>query len=137
MESPFTLMATALSALLAGPFATEPSATLNLLPWHGQLMVPPRHVSTMQPGVRADRGEALNWPGVRLGHHDLLVFEDLAAADRDVGGLRRSRHRRRRAAPPSPVALGAPLPVSSGRGPARRRVGAGVAVGRAAREGAR
>ena len=41
IESPLTLMATALSALLAGPFATEPSATLNALPWHGQLMVPP------------------------------------------------------------------------------------------------
>ena len=33
----------------AGPLTTEPLAMLNLLPWHGQLMVPADTVATRQP----------------------------------------------------------------------------------------
>ena len=46
---PSTLIATGASGLAAGPFTTEPSLTLNLLPWHGQSMVPSATVETMQP----------------------------------------------------------------------------------------
>jgi hypothetical protein len=35
--------------VVTGPLTTEPSVILNLLPWHGQLMVPPETVPTMQP----------------------------------------------------------------------------------------
>ena len=33
----------------AGPATTEPLAMLNLLPWHGQLTVPPDTLETVQP----------------------------------------------------------------------------------------
>jgi hypothetical protein len=33
----------------AGPLTTDPSVMLNLLPWHGQLIVPPDTVPTMHP----------------------------------------------------------------------------------------
>src|SRR6516225_2700908 len=33
----------------AGPLTTEPLVMLNLLPWHGQLIVPPDTVPTMHP----------------------------------------------------------------------------------------
>ena len=39
IESPCTRIATGSNGLLAGPLATAPSR-LNLLPWHGQLIVP-------------------------------------------------------------------------------------------------
>ncbi len=42
-------MATGGSGLGAGPLTTEPSLILNLLPWHGQSMVPLAMVATMQP----------------------------------------------------------------------------------------
>jgi uncharacterized membrane protein len=49
MDVPWTLMVTGASGEVAGPLTTEPLAMLNLLPWHGQLMVPPDTVPTMQP----------------------------------------------------------------------------------------
>src|SRR5687767_3422957 len=64
MASPVTLMATAASALPAGPAATEPSATLNLLPWHGQLIVPPETSPTTQPAWVHTAEKHLNWPAV-------------------------------------------------------------------------
>jgi hypothetical protein len=50
----------------AGPFTTEPLVTLNLLPWHGQLMVPPDTLETMQPwwvhtAVNASNEPARGW----------------------------------------------------------------------------
>jgi hypothetical protein len=49
MLLPVTLMACAGSGLGAGPATTEPSLTLNWLPWQGQSIVPlvrkGRHVS--------------------------------------------------------------------------------------------
>ena len=41
---------------------TEPSLMLNLLPWHGQLMVPPETVLTMQPWCVHTAVNALNEP---------------------------------------------------------------------------
>src|SRR4051812_26307633 len=49
MESPSTAIFLAGSGFLAGPSATEPSAILNLLPWHGQLTVPSAILSTEHP----------------------------------------------------------------------------------------
>src|SRR5215470_10615403 len=46
----------------AGPLTTEPLAMLNLLPWHGQLIVPPDTVSTMQPWWVHTAVKALNVP---------------------------------------------------------------------------
>ena len=42
-------MLTGASGDEAGPLTTEPLVMLNLLPWHGQLMVPPVTLPTMQP----------------------------------------------------------------------------------------
>src|SRR6201986_4719647 len=42
-------MATAGSGDAAGPLTTEPLVMLNLLPWHGQLIVPPDTLPTMHP----------------------------------------------------------------------------------------
>jgi hypothetical protein len=42
-------MLTGASADGAGPVTTEPLTTLNLLPWHGQLTVPPDTLETVQP----------------------------------------------------------------------------------------
>src|SRR5205823_2680528 len=41
IEVPCTLMLTGGSGDEAGPVTTAPLAMLNLLPWHGQLIVPP------------------------------------------------------------------------------------------------
>ncbi len=49
MVSPSTVMPTGGSGRGAGPPATDPSARLNRLPWHGQLMVPPETSVTMHP----------------------------------------------------------------------------------------
>src|SRR5579859_2250831 len=49
IEVPWTLMLTGASGEAAGPFTTEPLTMLNLLPWHGQLIVPPDTVVTMHP----------------------------------------------------------------------------------------
>ena len=43
------MIATGASGLVAGPLTTEPSLMLNRLPWHGQSMVPPETLLTMQP----------------------------------------------------------------------------------------
>src|SRR3954469_24132224 len=64
MESPLTLMAIAARGFLAGPFATEPSATLNLLPWHGQLIVPPDTSPTTQPAWVQTAVKHLKLPAV-------------------------------------------------------------------------
>ena len=81
---PTTLIAIAASGLVAGPFTTEPSLMLNLLPWHGHWMVPPETVPTVQPWWVHTAVNALNEPGSRLGDHDLRAGEYLAAANRDV-----------------------------------------------------
>src|SRR3954454_13501562 len=46
----------------AGPSVTEPSATENLLPWQGQLMVPPATWLTVQPACGQITPNALNSP---------------------------------------------------------------------------
>jgi len=46
----------------AGPCTTEPLVTLNLLPWHGQLMVPPDTLETVQPWWVHTAVNALNEP---------------------------------------------------------------------------
>src|SRR5436190_1462097 len=46
----------------AGPSVTEPSATENLLPWQGQLMVPPATSLTVQPACGQITPNALNSP---------------------------------------------------------------------------
>ena len=43
------MMLTAASGRVAGPFTTDPLRALYLLPWHGQSMVPPETLLTMQP----------------------------------------------------------------------------------------
>ena len=43
------MMPTGGSGDAAGPLTTEPLVMLNLLPWHGQLIVPPDTVPTMHP----------------------------------------------------------------------------------------
>src|SRR5215472_7392566 len=48
----------------AGPCTTEPSLMLNLLPWHGQSMVPLATASTMQPWWVHTAVNALNEPAV-------------------------------------------------------------------------
>ena len=50
------------SGLVAGPWTTEPSVMLNLLPWQGQLMVPPETLATMQPWCVHTAVNALNEP---------------------------------------------------------------------------
>ena len=52
----------AASGLGAGPWTTEPSLMLNLLPWHGQLMVPFETLLTMQPSCVQIAVNALNDP---------------------------------------------------------------------------
>src|SRR5580692_2294611 len=55
-------MATGASGLVAGPLTTEPSLMLNLLPWHGQSMVPLAMVATMQPWCVQTALNPLNVP---------------------------------------------------------------------------
>src|SRR5215475_12054487 len=62
MLVPVTLMVCDGSGLGAGPWTTEPSLTLNLLPWHGQLIVPPETLLTMQPACVHTAVNALNVP---------------------------------------------------------------------------
>src|SRR6185503_3909758 len=64
MESPLTVILRAGSAFGAGPFATDPSATLNLLPWHGQLIVPLATSPTWQPACVHSAEKHLNVPFV-------------------------------------------------------------------------
>src|SRR6476469_8652061 len=59
-------MLTGASADAAGPVTTEPLAMLNLLPWHGQLTVPPDTLETVQPwwvhtAVNASNEPARGW----------------------------------------------------------------------------
>src|SRR5580704_12282646 len=66
IEVPWTLMFTGASGEVAGPFTTEPLTMLNLLPWHGQLMVPPdtvvtRHPRWVQTAVNASIVPARGW----------------------------------------------------------------------------
>ena len=62
IEVPSTLMATAASGVVAGPWTTEPSLMLNLLPWHGQSMVPSLIWLTRQPWCVHTALNALNDP---------------------------------------------------------------------------
>src|SRR5215472_3379850 len=55
-------MLTGVSGDGAGPCTTEPLVMLNLLPWHGQLMVPPDTLLTMQPWWVHTAVNALNEP---------------------------------------------------------------------------
>lgn len=57
------MIAMAASGLGAGPRTTEPFSMLNLLPWHGQLMVPFETLATMQPSCVQIALNALNDPG--------------------------------------------------------------------------
>lgn len=50
------------SGLVAGPWTTEPSVMLNLLPWQGQLMVPFETLVTKQPSCVQIELNALNEP---------------------------------------------------------------------------
>ena len=74
----------AASGLGAGPWTTEPSLMLNLLPWHGQLMVPFETLLTMQPSCVQIAVNALNDPDSRLRDHDVLAVDDLATAIRNL-----------------------------------------------------
>jgi hypothetical protein len=58
----FTAIVAADSGEGAGPPATDPSAMWNLLPWHGQLMVPPETLLTVQPACVQTAVNALNVP---------------------------------------------------------------------------
>ena len=111
------------AAVLAGPLTTEPSASAKLLPWHGQLIVPPVTWSDRAALVGAGRGERLELPGGRLGDHDAGVGEDLAAAHRDVGGRGQSAG--------AGGAAGAPPRRAPGADRAGGRRAAGVGAGRA------
>src|SRR5262245_56081478 len=50
------------SGLAAGPWATEPSAIWNWLPWQGQSMVPSATRATVQPSWVQIAEKALNSP---------------------------------------------------------------------------
>lgn len=62
MESPLTVIFFAGSGDCAGPCFTLPSATANLLPWQGQLMVPPVTVETVHPSWVHTAENALKSP---------------------------------------------------------------------------
>lgn len=62
MESPLTVIFFAGSGDCAGPCFTLPSATANLLPWQGQLMVPPTTVETVHPSWVHTAEKALKSP---------------------------------------------------------------------------
>src|SRR5215468_5137385 len=49
MFLPWTLMPMGASGDEAGPLTTEPLVMLNLLPWHGQLIVAPVTLPTVHP----------------------------------------------------------------------------------------
>lgn len=49
MLSPLTVIFRSASGLAAGPFVTEPSLALNLLPWHGQTISLFETLATGQP----------------------------------------------------------------------------------------
>ena len=55
------------SGFVAGPVATEPSATLNLLPWQLQLIVAVRDLGHRAALVRARRRERLDVAGASAG----------------------------------------------------------------------
>ena len=56
------MIAMGASGLVAGPWTTEPSLMLNLLPWQGQLMVPFETLLTKQPACVQITENALNDP---------------------------------------------------------------------------
>src|SRR3954451_22183190 len=62
MDVPCTVTDCSGSGRGAGPALTDPSATANLLPWHGQLMVPPTTSDTVQPWCVQVELNALNVP---------------------------------------------------------------------------
>src|SRR4051812_50083712 len=62
MFLPWTLMLTGASGAAAGPLTTEPFVMLNLLPWHGQLIVPPDTLFTVQPRCVHTAVNAANVP---------------------------------------------------------------------------
>src|SRR3954452_23140410 len=62
MSSPLTATFLVCRPLGAGPSVTEPLATENLLPWQGQLMVPPAISLTVQPACGQMTPNALNSP---------------------------------------------------------------------------
>src|SRR6476659_8829750 len=64
MESPDTLIDSAASAWVAGPFFTLPSATENSLLWQGQVMTPSVIPVTAQPACVHFDENALNVPAV-------------------------------------------------------------------------
>src|ERR1700678_2528504 len=59
---PVTEMLSVGSALVAGPWTTLPSLTLNSLPWHGQSIVPLATWSTMHCMCVQTALKALTWP---------------------------------------------------------------------------
>src|SRR4051794_27602990 len=61
-SAPLTVTATGARGEAAGPCATEPSATLNLLPWQEQSMVPSVTLATMQPAWVQTAEKPLNSP---------------------------------------------------------------------------
>src|SRR5882757_6917383 len=63
MESPCTETALASSGSFAGPLTTAPSR-LNLLPWHGQSMVPSSIFDTLHPACVHTEENPLNTPAV-------------------------------------------------------------------------
>src|SRR5215210_2034330 len=61
-ELPCTVTAVSGSGFLAGPAVGAPSATANLLPWHGQLIVPSFTSFTEHPWCVQVALKALNVP---------------------------------------------------------------------------
>src|SRR5262245_38838066 len=59
---PVTLIGTVRSGRAAGPCTIDPSAALNLLPWQGQLIVPPLTSATVHPWWVHIALNALNSP---------------------------------------------------------------------------
>ena len=84
-RSPFTVTVLAGSGLVAGPRLTAPVAMSNLLPWQLQSIVPSADLRHRAAHVRADGGEGLELPRLRLGDDRLGGRDDRAATDRDVG----------------------------------------------------
>ena len=86
IESPSTLIVFAGSGDFAGPAVTAPSAIANLLLVAGADDRAVGHRVDLAALVGAGRRERLEVAGRRLGDDHVLVGEDRAAADRDVGG---------------------------------------------------
>src|SRR5262249_57908874 len=100
-------MLTGASGDRAGPCTTEPLVTLNLLPWHGQLMVPPDTLETVQPWWVHTAVNALNEPARGWVITVFLSARIVPPPTRTSRGLARDRGRARAHVAPARLARGA------------------------------